>query len=51
MQDMHTLQERSVATDILLNSSLLGWDKTADVIIDLVERRYDIDEEALKKEA
>ena len=37
--------------DILLNSSLLGWDKTADVIIDLVERRYDIDEEALKKEA
>ena len=37
--------------DILLNSSLLGWDKTAEYIIDLIERKYDIKDEEIKKGA
>ena len=37
--------------DILLNSSLLGWDATAQFIEELVERRFDLTEETLKKEA
>ena len=37
--------------DILLNSSLLGWRQTADFIIDLVERKYSISEEEVRKEA
>ena len=37
--------------DILLNSSLLGWDATAQFIEELVERRFGLTEETLKKEA
>lgn len=37
--------------DILLNSSLLGWQQTADFIIRLVERKYNINDVELKKEA
>lgn len=37
--------------DILLNSSLLGWRQTADFIIDLVERKYAINDEEVRKEA
>lgn len=37
--------------DILLNSSLLGWRKTADLIIELVEEKYAITEDDIKKEA
>ncbi len=37
--------------DILLNSSLLGWDATAQFIEELVERRFGLTEEKLKKEA
>lgn len=36
--------------DILLNSSLLGWDATAQFIEELVERRFGLTEETLKKE-
>lgn len=37
--------------DILLNSSLLGWRQTADFIIDLVERKYAISDDEVRKEA
>ncbi len=37
--------------DVLLNSSLLGWKQTADLIIELVERKYEIQDEDVKKEA
>lgn len=37
--------------DILLNSSLLGWKQTAEFIIELVERKYAISDEQVKKEA
>lgn len=37
--------------DVLLNSSLLGWKETADLIIELVERKYEIPDEDVKKEA
>lgn len=37
--------------DILLNSSLLGWNATAQFIEELVERRFGLTEETLKKEA
>lgn len=37
--------------DILLNSSLLGWKETANYIIDLVERKYDIKDEEIQKGA
>lgn len=37
--------------DILLNSSLLGWDATAQFIEELVERRFGLTEETLKKGA
>ncbi len=37
--------------DILLNSSLLGWEATAQFIEELVERRFGLTEEKLKKEA
>lgn len=37
--------------DILLNSSLLGWDATAQFIEELVERRFGLTEEKLEKGA
>ncbi len=37
--------------DVLLNSSLLGWNQTAELIIELVERKYNIQDEEIKKEA
>ncbi len=37
--------------DLLLNSSLLGWRETADFIIQLVERKYHIQNEEVTKEA
>lgn len=37
--------------DVLLNSSLLGWEETAKFIEELVERKFDLNEETLKKEA
>ena len=37
--------------DVLLNSSLLGWNQTADLIIELVERKYNIQNEDVMKEA
>ena len=37
--------------DILLNSSLLGWRKTADLIIELVEEKYAITKDDVKEEA
>ena len=36
--------------DILLNSSLLGWRKTADLIIELVEEKYVITKDDVKEE-
>lgn len=38
--------------DILINSSLLGWDETADMVIDMVERKFEQEDAVqLKKEA
>lgn len=37
--------------DILLDSSLLGWKQTADFIIEIIERKYSIDDKDIKKEA
>ncbi len=37
--------------DILLNSSLLGWEETAKFIIGLAERKFDLSDEEVKKEA
>ena len=42
--DVHT-------RDLLLNSSLLGWEQTADLIIDTVERRFQLKNTEVKKEA
>lgn len=42
--DVHT-------RDLLLNSSLLGWEQTADLIIDTVERRFKLKDTEMKKEA
>ena len=38
--------------DMLINSSILGWDGTADMIIDMVDRKFEHDDaKQLKKEA
>lgn len=38
--------------DILINSSLLGWNETADMVIDMVERKFEQEDAVqLKKEA
>ncbi len=38
--------------DIMINSSILGWEDTADMIIDMIERKFDKeDANKLKKEA
>lgn len=38
--------------DILINSSLLGWDETANMVIDMVERKFEQEDAVqLKKEA
>lgn len=38
--------------DMLINSSILGWDETADMIIDMVDRKFEHDDaKQLKKEA
>ncbi len=38
--------------DILINSSILGWEETADMIIDMVDRKFEHeDAKKLKKEA
>ena len=38
--------------DIMINSSILGWEDTADMIIDMIERKFDKeDAKKLKKEA
>lgn len=38
--------------DILINSSILGWDETADMIIDMIDRKFEQDDaKQLKKEA
>lgn len=42
--DVHT-------RDLLLNSSLLGWSQTADLIIDTIERRFALEDADAKKEA
>lgn len=42
--DVHT-------RDLLLNSSLLGWEQTADLIIDTVERKFQLKNDSAAKEA
>ncbi len=42
--DVHT-------RDLLLNSSLLGWEQTADLIIDALERKFALEAAGMKKEA
>lgn len=38
--------------DMLINSSILGWDETADMIIDMIDRKFEQDDaKQLKKEA
>ena len=38
--------------DMLINSSILGWDETADMIIDMIDRKFEHDDaKQLKKEA
>lgn len=38
--------------DMLINSSILGWDETADMIIDMIARKFEQDDaKQLKKEA
>lgn len=38
--------------DMLINSSILGWDETADMIIDMIDRKFKQDDaKQLKKEA
>lgn len=38
--------------DILINSSILGWDETTDMIIDMIDRKFEQDDaKQLKKEA
>lgn len=38
--------------DMLINSSILGWDGTADMIIDMIDRKFEHDDaKQLKKEA
>lgn len=38
--------------DMLINSSILGWDETADMIIDMMDRKFEQDDaKQLKKEA
>lgn len=38
--------------DMLINSSILGWDETADMIIDMIDRKFELDDaKQLKKEA
>lgn len=38
--------------DMLVNSSILGWDETADMIIDMIDRKFEQDDaKQLKKEA
>lgn len=38
--------------DMLINSSILGWDETADKIIDMIDRKFEQDDvKQLKKEA
>lgn len=38
--------------DMLINSSILGWDETADMIIDMIDRKFEQDNaKQLKKEA
>lgn len=37
---------------MLINSSILGWDETADMIIDMIDRKFEHDDaKQLKKEA
>lgn len=54
MQDTSTSPAKNVADrhtrDILLNSSLLGWEATAQFIEELVERKFNLTEN-LEKEA
>lgn len=38
--------------DMLINSSILGWDETADMIIDMIDRKFEQDDaKQLKKES
>ncbi|SKB80089.1 Amino acid transporter [Lachnospiraceae bacterium] len=37
--------------DIMVNSSMIGWEETADYLISVIERRFDMEKKALPKEA
>lgn len=37
--------------DIMVNSSMIGWEETADYLISVIEKRFDMEAKALPKEA